>query len=56
MSEQKVIGPQIFGRFLCWLGFHDYRVINVTFGFSAGDSVQKVECRRCKIKTARHGQ
>ena len=23
----------MIGKILCWLGFHDYRVVNVTFGF-----------------------
>ncbi len=39
----------ILGRFLCWLGFHDFRVIDRTFEFGAGGSVEKVECRRCGV-------
>ena len=38
--------PTQLGRILCWLGFHDYRVVNVTFEFG-GDAVEKDECRRC---------
>ena len=38
--------PTLLGRILCWLGFHDYRVVNVTFEFGA-DAVEKDECRRC---------
>ncbi len=38
--------PILLGRLLCWLGFHDYRVVNVTFDFGA-DAVEHDECRRC---------
>lgn len=38
--------PPLLGRILCWLGFHQYRVIDVTFEFGA-DPVEKDQCRRC---------
>jgi hypothetical protein len=38
--------PPLIGRVLCWLEFHDYRVINVTFQFGTG-GVEKDVCRRC---------
>jgi len=44
--------PPLLGRFLCWLGFHDFRVVNVTFGFGT-DGVEKDECRRCGITRIR---
>ncbi len=37
------------GRLLCWLGIHDFHVVDVTFGFGAGGSVERVECRRCGL-------
>jgi len=45
--------PSLLGRLLCWLGFHDYRVIDKTFGFGAGGGVEKVECRRCGVTITR---
>jgi len=39
--------PPLIGRLLCWLGFHDFHVIDKSFGFGSGNSVEKVECRRC---------
>ena len=39
------------GRLLCWLRVHDFRVVDVTFGFGAGGSVERVECRRCGLVT-----
>ncbi len=39
--------PTFFGQVLCWLGFHDFQVIERTFGFGDGGGVEKVECRRC---------
>jgi hypothetical protein len=41
------------GRFLCWLGLHDFRVVDVTFGFGAGGSVERMECRRCGLIATR---
>lgn len=55
MSESNHDWKNKLARILCWIGIHDFRVINVTFGFSAGDQVEKVECRRCGFKTTRHG-
>ena len=37
----------IFDRILCWLGYHDDRVIDGIYGFGPGGSVQRVECKRC---------
>ncbi|MBC8270097.1 MAG: hypothetical protein H8E36_15250 [Rhodospirillaceae bacterium] len=39
--------PNIIGRLLCWLGLHDFQVVEKTFGFSDDDNVEKVRCRRC---------
>ncbi len=38
--------PRTVGQILCWLGFHDFRVVNVIFEFGA-DPVEKDQCRRC---------
>jgi len=46
----KKLGEHV-GRLLCWLGVHDFRVVDVTFGFGAGGSVERVECRRCGLVT-----
>lgn len=45
--------PPLLGRLLCWLGFHDFLVIDRTFGFGAGGEVEKVECRRCGVTLTR---
>ncbi len=46
---------EFVGRLLCWLGIHDFRVVDVTFGFGGGGSVERVECRRCGLATTRQG-
>lgn len=38
---------QLFNRLHCWLGFHDFRVIDKTFGFDDAGGVEKVECQQC---------
>lgn len=45
--------PPLIGRLLCWLGFHDFRVIDRTFGFGPDGGVEKVECRRCGVTITR---
>jgi hypothetical protein len=45
--------PSMLGRLLCWLGIHDFRVINITFGFGPGGGVEKVECCRCGVTETR---
>ncbi len=47
--------PEILGRLLCLLGFHDFRIIDATFSFGTGGQVAKVECRRCGYVTTRMG-
>ena len=48
MLKLSVIGP-----FLCWLGFHDFRVIDKSFDFGSGGGIEKVECRRCGMVMSR---
>lgn len=43
----------MFGRFLCLVGIHDFRIIEVTFGFGQSGYMQKIECRRCGYLTTR---
>ncbi|HEY5700535.1 MAG TPA: hypothetical protein VIT83_00430 [Gammaproteobacteria bacterium] len=45
--------PGWLGRLLCFLGFHDFRIVEVSFGFGPGNTVEKVECRRCGFHTTR---
>ena len=46
---------KIIGRLPCLLGFHDFRVLEVTFGFGAGGNVERIQCKRCGLITTRHG-
>ncbi len=43
----------LFSRLLCFLGFHAFRVLEVTMGFGSSGTVEKVECRLCGCLTAR---
>ena len=38
------------GLLLCWFGIHRYKVIDISFGFAAGDSVRTIKCKICGIK------
>ena len=42
-----------FRRLLCFLGFHDFRVVEATMSFGASGAVEKVECRHCGFRTTR---
>ena len=41
------------GRLLCFLGVHDFRLVESIGGFGLAGSVEKVECRRCGFVTTR---
>ena len=45
--------PPSVGRFFCWLGWHDFCVIDTTFGFGAAGNIEKVKCRRCGVTITR---
>ena len=45
--------PDIVQDFLCQLGIHNFRVIEVTCGFGDAADVEKVECRRCGVLMVR---
>jgi hypothetical protein len=45
----------LIARLLCLLGSHDYRIIEVTFGFGPSGKVEKVQCQRCGLVTTRLG-
>ena len=38
------------GLLLCWFGIHRYKVIDISFGFAAGDSVRTIKCKICGIE------
>jgi len=41
---------QLLGRLQCWLGLHDFRIIDKSFEFTSGCGIEKVECRRCGLR------
>ena len=47
---------ELLGRILCFIGFHSFRVSEVTVGFGETGSVERVECRRCGFVTTRQGR
>ena len=46
--------PRWLGRLLCMLGFHDFRIVEVSFGFGPGNKIERIECRRCGLTATRH--
>jgi hypothetical protein len=44
---------QLIDQFMCWLGFHDFQVLEITFGFGEAGDVEKVECNRCRLLISR---
>ena len=43
---QPEIQP-LYHRVACWVGFHDYELIEVQLSFVPGSCVEKVECKHC---------
>ncbi len=52
-GERTLTVPKILGRLLCLLGIHDFRILEVTYGFAPGSNVQRLQCRRCGRTTTR---
>jgi hypothetical protein len=42
----------LFGKILCWLGFHDFYIISESFSFGGG-GIETVGCRRCGLRKTR---
>ncbi len=53
MSQRVADLLQRLSRLLCLLGIHDFRILEVKFGFGVGSRIEKVECRRCGLVTSR---
>lgn len=48
--------PGWLGRALCMVGWHDFEVLDVSFGFGPGETIERVECRRCRLRVTRKGK
>ena len=55
-DQNRLPIPPLMGRLLCRIGWHDYRILEVTGGFGGGGSVEKRKCRRCQFVSVRQGQ
>ncbi len=36
-----------YHKVVCWMGFHEYELLEVQLSFVPGSSVEKVRCRYC---------
>ncbi len=45
----------LIARLLCLVGWHDFKIIEASFGFGPSGGVEKVQCRRCGLVTTRSG-
>ncbi len=48
--------PKQIGVWMCKVGLHQYRVIEVKFGFGGAGKVEVVKCERCKAVATRPGK
>ncbi len=46
----------LIARLLCLVGWHDFKIIEASFGFGPSGGVEKVQCRRCGLVTTRPGE
>jgi len=46
--QQLSLVKQWYGKLLCFLGFHDFQVIEVSFTFGENGNIEKLQCQRCK--------
>ena len=45
--------PTPLGKLLCWLGAHEFRVLDKSFEFRTNAGVERVECTRCGLRMTR---
>ena len=50
--EGRNMSKRLLGKILCWLGFHDFRLISESFSFGGG-GIETVECQRCGLRKTR---
>ncbi len=43
-------------KILCFMGIHDYKTLNIEFGFGPTDRVTTLECKRCGYITIKGGK
>ncbi len=48
LNESEANMKKLIGKLLCWLGFHDFRVIDVNYEFGT-KGVERDECARCGV-------
>jgi len=52
MSGQTTQLERLFGRLICFLGFHDDALVEADFGFGPAGNTARYRCRRCgRVKT-----
>ena len=44
-----------FSLLLCWLGIHQFKLIDSIFGFGSSGTTKKVECKICGIIKMKKG-
>ena len=44
-----------FNYLLCWLGIHNYKIIDITYGFGSGGTNEKIKCKICGIQKIKRG-
>ena len=42
-------------KILCYLRIHDYKTLNIEFGFGPTDRVTTLECKRCGYTIVKAG-
>ena len=53
MDDRPQNRNTFISRLLCWVGMHDFHVIDATFSFGQSGAVETVECQRCGYRTTR---
>lgn len=55
-GNQKKSFDYYLGRLLCFLGIHDFQVIEVSFTFGDSGNIEKLQCKRCKRVISRRAK
>ena len=42
-------------KLLCFLGIHNYKTINIEYGFNPTDRITTLECKNCRFTKIKSG-
>lgn len=55
-DKQEPRSKQRFDQLLCFLGIHDFEIVEVSFTFGDSGNIEKLKCKRCNLVVTRQAK